>query len=590
MASRTLPGLALKGFWLLGEDNYKDEMDLNLLKLSVLVDGGVIDKVDTLPGAPSNGNVYVLDETAGGGNANKIAVRDNGAWVYFAPNEGWMTYNRTADEFLVFNGTEWEVMEAGLPDPAGNGGKFLAVKLDESGYELVDPPGVGASEYAEAASWRILTDDEGSDGVNGGWGEIDFYDEMGNIIEDVAIIIQSSSLVGFSSALAYDGNTSAGNGWRPDSPTTEPVIGSWIGKTFPSPKKVAGLMIWPINGDFDMAPQGWRLQYYDTVGTVWVDIMTVSFTYPNNDERYFAVPPIAEAGTELEALMLDLDPGVVVKREDGTVETAHTVNAGRFMGSVDDGGDKVYDFYRFSVLADEEFGTAEGTLIMRGASLWEKFDPPAIDGDTYKLTIIDGVLLWVLDTGGSGGSITDIDASANPNYPAGVVGDRLYVTVAGKVGGAAGKRVEVGDMVICKTNNAGGNEATVGANWFVVQGNISKSYIPHSIGAGFGPGPTANEIVFTYVFVENVQWADECVGSYAVQGTVTTATYNLKIKKNGADIGVVQFQSTPSIAFGITGSSPIDWVPGDVLTLVGDATPDATLANVGITFYGTRTG
>ena len=57
------------------------------------------------------------------------------------------------------------------------------------------------------------------------------------------------------------------------------------------------------------------------------------------------------------------------------------------------------------------------------------------------------------------------DCSANPNYPAGVVGDDYYVTVAGRIGGAAGKVVEIGDVYRCTVINAGGTEAAVGASW-----------------------------------------------------------------------------------------------------------------------------
>ena len=37
MAERTLPGLGLTGFWDLGANNWKGGMDLNLRKLSLLV-------------------------------------------------------------------------------------------------------------------------------------------------------------------------------------------------------------------------------------------------------------------------------------------------------------------------------------------------------------------------------------------------------------------------------------------------------------------------------------------------------------------------------------------------------------------------
>ena len=60
-----------------------------------------------------------------------------------------------------------------------------------------------------------------------------------------------------------------------------------------------------------------------------------------------------------------------------------------------------------------------------------------------------------------------LDASSNPNYPQGGVGDLYTITVAGKVGGAGGKAVYVGDMVYCISENAGGNEATVGTSWKV---------------------------------------------------------------------------------------------------------------------------
>lgn len=68
--------------------------------------------------------------------------------------------------------------------------------------------------------------------------------------------------------------------------------------------------------------------------------------------------------------------------------------------------------------------------------------------------------------------IGNIDASANPNYPAANKGDAYYVTVAGKVGGASGKSVDIGDLVVAKADNAGGTEAAVGTSWFVLEHNL----------------------------------------------------------------------------------------------------------------------
>jgi len=67
------------------------------------------------------------------------------------------------------------------------------------------------------------------------------------------------------------------------------------------------------------------------------------------------------------------------------------------------------------------------------------------------------------------------DCSGDPNYPAGVVGDTYYVSVAGHIGGASGEVVEVADAYICITDNAGGDQATVGSDWFVLQSNIGQA-------------------------------------------------------------------------------------------------------------------
>jgi hypothetical protein len=69
------------------------------------------------------------------------------------------------------------------------------------------------------------------------------------------------------------------------------------------------------------------------------------------------------------------------------------------------------------------------------------------------------------------------DASANPNYPAASKGDVYYISVAGKVGGASGKSVDVGDAVVASADNAGGTEASVGTSWFVLEHNLTGALL-----------------------------------------------------------------------------------------------------------------
>lgn len=108
---RTLPGIGLTGFWDLGSP-FKTGMDTNLRLLSAIVQSSVISVIDPLPASPVNGDIYLVDAGAAS-NANEIAVRDNGAWVYLTPAEGWRVWNRATDEFLIFDGASWSALSSG---------------------------------------------------------------------------------------------------------------------------------------------------------------------------------------------------------------------------------------------------------------------------------------------------------------------------------------------------------------------------------------------------------------------------------------------------------------------------------------------
>lgn len=71
-----------------------------------------------------------------------------------------------------------------------------------------------------------------------------------------------------------------------------------------------------------------------------------------------------------------------------------------------------------------------------------------------------------------------VDCSANPNYPAADRGWSYRVSVAGKIGGASGVNVETGDLLLCLTDGtASGDQATVGANWAIIQTNLDGAVI-----------------------------------------------------------------------------------------------------------------
>lgn len=110
-----------------------------------------------------------------------------------------------------------------------------------------------------------------------------------------------------------------------------------------------------------------------------------------------------------------------------------------------------------------------------------KLDASAVDVDTALAAnsdakvpsqkavkaYIDSSVAGLLDFKGSQA------CAANPNYPAASKGDAYYVSSAGKIGGASGKSVDIGDVVIASADNAGGTEASVGSSWFVLEHNLS---------------------------------------------------------------------------------------------------------------------
>ncbi len=84
----------------------------------------------------------------------------------------------------------------------------------------------------------------------------------------------------------------------------------------------------------------------------------------------------------------------------------------------------------------------------------------------------------------------DIDASTNPNYPAAVVGDLYIFSVAGKIGGASGINVEAKDSITCKIDTVAGDQAAVGTNWNITQGNTD--------GVVIGPTSAISDNIVTF--------------------------------------------------------------------------------------------
>ena len=96
-----------------------------------------------------------------------------------------------------------------------------------------------------------------------------------------------------------------------------------------------------------------------------------------------------------------------------------------------------------------------------------------------------------------------IDCSTNPNYPAADAGHTYLISVAGKIGGASGIVVAVGDMAICKTDGTvAGTQAAVESSWNILEKNVDFGNITITGGTinGVIIGATAPAAgTFTYV-------------------------------------------------------------------------------------------
>jgi len=207
MAGRQLPGLGLTGDWALGEDNWKDENDLNLLTLSTLVQARVLGIMAAEPTEPTQGMVYLLND-AHATHANAIAIYDDGAWRYIPAFEGLSVFNTADSKRYEFKAGAWAEIASG----GGGGGGIEEAPADGKLYGRKDEawsevPSGGGGGGGGAGDWELVRTYDAS--VHGGAsGEI----IIAYLADYSDIIVQAHDLV--SSALITPAvYFSTDNGW-----------------------------------------------------------------------------------------------------------------------------------------------------------------------------------------------------------------------------------------------------------------------------------------------------------------------------------------------------------------------------------------
>lgn len=125
--------------------------------------------------------------------------------------------------------------------------------------------------------------------------------------------------------------------------------------------------------------------------------------------------------------------------------------------------------------------------------------------------------------------------------------------------------------------------AWVPATVNILEGNVTT----YDIGM-FSPGQyLGNQVMLLLPLERSVLFATNFSPSVGACGVNPTASAEFIINKNGVQVATLTFSTGGVASFSSPGTT---FNAGDVLTIVGQSSPDATLSNVGVTLIGTITG
>lgn len=129
-----------------------------------------------------------------------------------------------------------------------------------------------------------------------------------------------------------------------------------------------------------------------------------------------------------------------------------------------------------------------------------------------------------------------------------------------------------------------------------IYGIGTKSFVPNAsyvIPFGFTSAPAASETLLIHAFADSVVLPDEFENSIWIVGTAPTSSFVIDVQKytrstaTWASIGTITIATTGVVTFTTSGVS-VSFIPGDGLRVIAQAGVDATLANVAISFKGSR--
>lgn len=87
-----------------------------------------ISRTTTLPGSPTDGDIYIVPAGAGS-HPEEIAFRSEGAWLYLVPEKGWMSYVADSGSLVIHDGTHWNAFSGG----GGGSGSIIELSMFAGG-------------------------------------------------------------------------------------------------------------------------------------------------------------------------------------------------------------------------------------------------------------------------------------------------------------------------------------------------------------------------------------------------------------------------------------------------------------------------
>lgn len=161
--------------------------------------------------------------------------------------------------------------------------------------------------------------------------------------------------------------------------------------------------------------------------------------------------------------------------------------------------------------------------------------------------------------------------------------DTTYTATVKAVSAGTTVLVPPGNIVLMYRNG-------VNVTAFTIPGLPSGTSLAYDVGF-FVPGqPASGAFVLIYDAVRPYVLPGDFAGSKCRVGTNPTSTAVFTVQKNESNVGTISINTSGVATFSSTSSLPVSFAAGDHLEIIAPSPQDATLADVNVSFKGTRTG